>query len=172
MRKALSAKARSLCLDMIAEGVAVSDPSGHIEIVLVEDNPTDAELCLRSLKGHNLANNIVWLRDGAEALDYLFSRGAHSGRKSAAKPTLVLLDLRLPKIDGKEVLRRIKADDRLKSIPVVVLTSSREDRDINECYNLGANSFVVKPVEFDNFAKTVASLGYYWAAINTSVQLD
>ena len=83
-----------------------------------------------------------------------------------------MLDLRLPKIDGKEVLRRIKADDRLKSIPVVVLTSSREDRDINECYNLGANSFVVKPVEFDNFAKTVASLGYYWAAINTSIQLD
>jgi CheY-like chemotaxis protein len=160
------------CHEMIAEGVAVPDPSGHIEIVLVEDNPTDAELCLRSLKGHNLANNIVWLRDGAEALDYLFSRGAYCGRKSAEKPTLVMLDLRLPKVDGKEVLRRIKSDDRLKSIPVVVLTSSREDRDINECYNLGANSFVVKPVEFDNFAKTVASLGYYLAAINTSVQLD
>jgi CheY-like chemotaxis protein len=168
----VSVNAQRACHGMIAEGVAVPDPSGHIEIVLVEDNPTDAELCLRSLKGHNLANNIVWLRDGAEALDYLFSRGAYCGRKSAEKPTLVMLDLRLPKVDGKEVLRRIKSDDRLKSIPVVVLTSSREDRDINECYNLGANSFVVKPVEFDNFAKTVASLGYYLAAINTSVQLD
>jgi two-component system, response regulator len=157
---------------MIAEGGTVPDRSTHIEIVLVEDNPTDAELCLRSLKSHNLANNIVWLRDGAEALDYLFSRGAYSERNAAERPTLVMLDLRLPKVDGKEVLKRIKSDDRLKSIPVVVLTSSREDRDINECYNLGANSFVVKPVEFDKFAKTVASLGYYWAAINTSIQLD
>jgi CheY-like chemotaxis protein len=141
----------------------------RVEILLVEDNPTDAELCLRSLKNHHLANNIVWLRDGAEALDYLFWRGPHSGRNPAETPTVVLLDLRLPKVDGKEVLRQIKSDDRLKAIPVVVLTSSREDRDIAECYRLGANSFVVKPVEFDNFADTVAKLGYYWSLINTPI---
>ncbi len=142
------------------------------QILLVEDNPFEAKLTITSLQEYNLADNLVHVDDGAEALDYLFSRGAYSGRKSAEKPTLVMLDLRLPKVDGKEVLRQIKADDRLKAIPVVVLTSSREDRDINECYNLGANSFVVKPVEFDNFAETVARLGYYWAAINTSIQLD
>ena len=138
-----------------------------VEILLVEDNPTDAELCLRSLRNRNLANNIVWTRDGAEALDYLFSRGAFTDRERGSHPSVVLLDLRLPKVDGKEVLRQIKADDRLKAIPVVILTSSREDRDIIECYKLGANSFVVKPVEFDNFAETVARLGYYWSLINT-----
>jgi CheY-like chemotaxis protein len=145
----------------------VPDPSARVDILIVEDNPTDAELCLRSLKNHNLANDVVWLKDGAEALDYLFRRGRHAGRNPAETPTVVLLDLRLPKIDGKEVLRQIKSDDRLKSIPVVVLTSSCEDRDIGECYRLGANSFVVKPVEFDNFADTVAKLGYYWSLINT-----
>jgi CheY-like chemotaxis protein len=150
--------------------VRLGDLKQRVEILIVEDNPTDAELCLRSLKKHNLANNIVWLRDGAEALDYLFSRGAYEGRDQGDTPRVVLLDLRLPKVDGKEVLRRIKADDRLKSIPIVVLTSSREDRDIAECYKIGANSFVVKPVEFDNFAETVVKLGYYWSLINTPPQ--
>ena len=146
------------------------DSSGHVEILIVEDNPTDAELCLRSLKSHNLTNNVVWLRDGAEALDYLFSRGAYAGRSLQSVPRVILLDLRLPKVDGKEVLKQIKADDRLKYVPVVVLTSSREDRDIAECYKVGANSFVVKPVEFDKFAETVAKLGYYWCLINTESQ--
>jgi two-component system, response regulator len=148
----------------------VADANGRVEILLVEDNPTDAELCVRSLKSYNLANNVVWLRDGAEALDYLFSCGTYSHRNPNGTPRVILLDLRLPKIDGKEVLKQIKADDRLKCIPVVVLTSSREDRDIAECYKVGANSFVVKPVEFDNFAETVAKLGYYWSLINTPPQ--
>jgi CheY-like chemotaxis protein len=148
----------------------VADQQHRVEILIVEDNPTDAELCLRSLKNHNLANNVIWLRDGAEALDYLFCRGSYEGRNPRAVPTVVLLDLRLPKVDGKEVLKPIKADERLRSMPVVVLTSSREDRDIGECYKVGANSFVVKPVEFDNFAETVAKLGYYWSLINTPPQ--
>ena len=148
----------------------MADANGRVEILLVEDNPTDAELCVRSLKSYNLANNVVWLRDGAEALDYLFSRGTYAYRNPNGTPWVILLDLRLPKIDGKEVLKQIKADDRLKCIPVVVLTSSREDRDIAECYKVGANSFVVKPVEFDNFAETVAKLGYYWSLINTPPQ--
>lgn len=145
----------------------MSDLMQNVEILIVEDNPTDAELCLRSLKKRRLANNVIWLRDGAEALDYLFGRGAFATRPPQCVPRVVLLDLRLPKVNGKEVLRQIKADDRLKSVPVVVLTSSREDRDIAECYKLGANSFVVKPVEFDNFAETVERLGYYWSLINT-----
>jgi two-component system response regulator len=143
---------------------------GRAEILLVEDNPTDAELCLRSLRRNNVANNIVWVRDGAEALDYLFLRGAYSGRDPDETPSVVLLDLRLPKVEGREVLRQIKRDARLKSIPIVVLTSSREDQDINRCYDLGANSFVVKPVEFRDFAETVAKLGHYWALLNTPPQ--
>jgi CheY-like chemotaxis protein len=147
--------------------VPLGDLKQPVEILVVEDNPTDAELCLRSLKNRNLANNIVWLRDGAEALDYLFWRGPFADRDRSNNPRVVLLDLRLPKVDGKEVLKQIKADEQLRSIPIVILTSSREDRDITECYKLGANSFVVKPVEFDNFAETVARLGYYWSLINT-----
>jgi CheY-like chemotaxis protein len=148
----------------------VPHPQQGVTILLVEDNPTDAELCLRSLKKRNITNDVVWLQDGAEALDYLFCRGVYEGRPSDHKPTVVLLDLRLPKIDGKEVLRQIKADDKLKSIPVVVLTSSGEDRDIAECYTVGANSFVVKPIEFGELAETVARLGYYWSLINTPPQ--
>ena len=148
----------------------MSVDDGRVEILLVEDNPTDAELCLRSLKRNNIANNIVWVRDGAEALDYLFSRGAYSGRDPDDVPRVVLLDLRLPKVEGREVLRQIKRDPRLRSIPVVVLTSSREDQDVGLCYEAGANSFVAKPVEFNAFAETVARLGYYWTLLNTPLR--
>ena len=139
-----------------------------VEILLVEDNPTDAELAIRSLKKSNLANNLVWVKDGAEALDFLFCRGAYADRDTACIPRVILLDLRLPKVDGMEVLRTIKNDERTKFIPVVVLTSSKEDRDITESYELGVNSFISKPVEFDEFAKTVAELGMYWLLINHS----
>ena len=137
-----------------------------VEILLVEDNATDAELCVRALKKHNLANNLVWVKDGAEALDFLFATGAYSDRDVTTPPKVVLLDLRLPKVDGMEVLRRIKADERTRAIPVVVLTSSKEDRDIAESYQLGVNSFISKPVEFDAFAKTVSELGLYWLLVN------
>jgi CheY-like chemotaxis protein len=142
------------------------DPSSRVEILLVEDNPTDAELCIRSLKKHNLTNRLVWVKDGAEALDFLFARGAYAGRDLNDGPKVVMLDLRLPKIDGLEVLRQVKADERLKTVPVVVLTSSKEDRDVTESYKLGANSFVSKPVEFTEFADAVANLGLYWVLVN------
>lgn len=137
-----------------------------VEILLVEDNPTDAELCIRSLKKSNLANNLFWVKDGAEALDFLFANGAYSGRNVTMSPKVILLDLRLPKVDGMEVLRRVKADERTKAIPVVVLTSSKEDRDIAESYNLGVNSFISKPVGFEEFSRTVKELGLYWLLIN------
>lgn len=137
-----------------------------VEILLVEDNPTDAELTMVALKEHNLANKLVWVKDGAEALDFLFATGAYAGRNAESCPKVVLLDLRLPKVDGLEVLRRIKADERTKRIPVVVLTSSKEDRDIAESYNLGVNSYIGKPVEFDEFAKVVSELGLYWLLVN------
>jgi CheY-like chemotaxis protein len=138
----------------------------EVEILLVEDNATDAELCIRALKKHNLANKLVWVKDGAEALDFLFATGDYSDRNVSSPPKVVLLDLRLPKIDGMEVLRRIKADERTRAIPMVVLTSSKEDRDIAESYQLGVNSFISKPVEFDAFAKTVSELGLYWLLVN------
>jgi CheY-like chemotaxis protein len=138
----------------------------EVEILLVEDNATDAELCIRALKKSNLANNLVWVKDGAEALDFLFATGDYSDRNVTCPPKVVLLDLRLPKIDGMEVLRRIKADERTRAIPMVVLTSSKEDRDIAESYQLGVNSFISKPVEFDAFAKTVSELGLYWLLVN------
>ncbi|MDP4029959.1 MAG: response regulator [Gallionella sp.] len=137
-----------------------------VEILLVEDNATDAELAMRTLKKNNLANNLVWVKDGAEALDFLFARGEYSGRSDCAPPRLVLLDLRLPKVDGMEVLRVIKDDARTRAIPVVVLTSSQEDRDVAESYKLGVNSYISKPVEFDAFARTVAELGMYWLLYN------
>jgi CheY-like chemotaxis protein len=137
-----------------------------VEILLVEDNATDAELCIRALKKSNLANNLVWVKDGAEALDFLFATGGYLGRNMAIPPKVVLLDLRLPKVDGMEVLRRVKLDERTKAIPVVVLTSSKEDRDIAESYELGVNSYISKPVEFDSFAKTVSDLGMYWLLVN------
>jgi CheY-like chemotaxis protein len=138
----------------------------EVEILLVEDNPTDAELCIRALKKSNLANSLVWVKDGAEALDFLFATGAYSDRNVTCPPKVVLLDLRLPKVDGMDVLRRVKADERTRSIPVVVLTSSKEDRDIAESYQLGVNSYISKPVEFDSFAKTVSELGMYWLLVN------
>ncbi|MFA5825454.1 MAG: response regulator [Gallionellaceae bacterium] len=144
----------------------MTDNNGIVEILLVEDNPTDAELAMRALKKNNLANNLVWVKDGAEALDFLFCRGTHAGRDTKCVPRVILLDLRLPKVDGLEVLRTIKHDERTKHIPVVVLTSSKEDRDITESYQLGVNSFISKPVEFEAFAKTVAELGMYWLLIN------
>jgi len=137
-----------------------------VEILLVEDNPTDAELAMVALKEHNLANKLVWVKDGAEALDFLFTTGAYAKRCIEHRPKVVMLDLRLPKVDGMEVLRRIKADERTKLIPVVVLTSSKEDRDVAECYKLGVNSYISKPVEFDEFAKVVSQLGLYWLLIN------
>jgi CheY-like chemotaxis protein len=144
----------------------MDDPTKEVTILLVEDNPTDAELCIRSLKKHNLTNDLVWVKDGAEALDFLFARGSFSSRSPNHVPKVVMLDLRLPKVDGLEVLRQVKADDQLKDIPIVVLTSSKEDRDVAESYQLGANSFVSKPVEFDAFADTVAKLGMYWVLVN------
>jgi CheY-like chemotaxis protein len=138
----------------------------EIDILLVEDNPTDAELCMRALKRHNLANNLVWVKDGAEALDFIFATGAFATRSVTRPPKVVLLDLRLPKVDGMEVLRKVKEDPRTRSIPVVVLTSSREDRDVVESYQLGVNSYISKPVEFDAFVKTVSELGLYWLLVN------
>ncbi len=145
------------------------DPNSKVEILLVEDNPTDAELSIRSLRKHNLANRLVWVKDGAEALDFLYARAAYADRGPNNHPKVVLLDLRLPKVDGLEVLRQIKADDGLKHIPVVVLTSSKEDRDVIGSYKLGANSFVSKPVEFGEFSEAVAKLGMYWVLINRPV---
>jgi CheY-like chemotaxis protein len=144
----------------------VTDTYGRVEVLLIEDSPTDAELCTRALKKHKLANDLVWVKDGAEALDFLFARGSYSGRDMMYPPKLVLLDLRLPKVDGLEVLRQIRADERLKTLPVVILSSSKEDRDIAESYRLGANSYVSKPVEFQEFADAVAKLGLYWLLIN------
>lgn len=144
----------------------MGDEPGEVEILLVEDNPTDAELCLRALKKHNLANNLVWVKDGAEALDFLFASGAYADRDLSQPPKVVLLDLRLPKVDGMEVLRKLKQDQRTRSIPVVVLTSSKEDRDVSESYRLGVNSYISKPVEFDAFANSVAELGFYWLRVN------
>jgi two-component system response regulator len=137
-----------------------------IEILLVEDNPNDVELTLHAFTRNHLANHIQVARDGAEALDFLFARGDFSGRKVENGPRVILLDLKLPKVDGLEVLRVVKGDPRTKIIPVVVLTSSREERDIVESYRLGVNSYIVKPVNFDNFVESVRTLGMYWLLLN------
>lgn len=138
----------------------------EVEILLVEDNPNDAELTLRALKKNNLANRVLHAKDGAHALDFLFADGAYAERRIENTPKVILLDLKLPKVDGIEVLRQIKADERTKHIPVVVMTSSREDRDLGECYALGVNSYIVKPVEFENFSKAVTDMGFYWLLLN------
>jgi len=137
-----------------------------VEILLVEDNATDAELALRALRAKNLANNIIWLKDGAEALDFLFATGQYSNRNVNHVPRVILLDLRLPKVDGIEVLRAIRSDERTKRIPVVVLTSSSEEQDVMETYDLGVNSYISKPVAFESFAKTISELGFYWMVLN------
>jgi len=136
-----------------------------VEILLVEDNPTDAELTLRALRSNNLANNVVWVKDGAEALDFLNCRGNYANRKNGT-PKLILLDLKLPKIDGIEVLREIKTDSKTQMIPVVMLTSSQEERDLVESYRLGVNSYIVKPVDFEKFLDTVSKVGFYWSLMN------
>lgn len=137
-----------------------------VEILLVEDNPNDVELTLHALKKNNLANRIQVVRDGAEALEFLFGTGAYAGRDINHAPRVILLDLKLPKVDGMEVLRRIKSDEITRSIPVVVLTSSREERDIVESYQLGVNSYITKPVDFEQFTESVRQLGLYWLLLN------
>ena len=138
----------------------------EVEILLVEDNPTDAELAIRALKKSVFGNKLVWVKDGAEALDFIFATGSYSERQLTNGPNVILLDLRLPKVDGMEVLRRVKNDERTRAIPVVVLTSSKEDRDVVESYQLGVNSYICKPVEFDEFVKVVSELGLYWKLLN------
>jgi two-component system response regulator len=137
-----------------------------IEILLVEDNPNDVELTLRALKKHNLTNQVQVVSDGVQALDYLFGTGPFAGKRHPAAPKVVFLDLKLPKVDGREVLRRMKADDKTRLIPVVVLTSSKEESDIVESYKLGVNSYVVKPMDFDKFVEAVSQLGLYWVLLN------
>lgn len=139
---------------------------GAIEILLVEDNPRDAELTIRALKKRNLANSLHHVEDGVEALDYLFGRGKYSGRDISETPKVVLLDLKLPRINGLEVLSAIKADERTQSIPVVIVTSSVEDPDVNTAYQLGANSYVLKPVQFDAFIEAMTKVGVYWLMVN------
>jgi CheY-like chemotaxis protein len=137
-----------------------------VEILLVEDNPDDLEMTVRALRKVNLANHIQVTRDGAEALDFIFCRGSHSGRQIEDHPKVILLDLKLPKVDGLEVLQRVKSDPRTKKIPVAILTSSKEQRDVIESYNFGVNSYIVKPVNFEGFAAAVQELGMYWLLLN------
>ncbi len=137
-----------------------------VEILLVEDNPNDAELTLRALKKQNLANKVHVVTDGAEALDYIFATGTYDNFDPNHRPKLILLDLKLPKVDGLEVLRRIKSDERTKTIPVVVLTSSHEEQDMVASYKLGVNSYIVKPVDFTKFIDAVGKLGLYWLLLN------
>ena len=137
-----------------------------MEILLVEDNPNDEELTLYALKKNNIANHIQVVHDGAEALEYLFCTGAYAHRRIDDAPKVILLDLKLPKVDGLEVLERIKADERTRTLPVVVLTSSQEERDIVESYQLGVNSYIVKPVDFEQFVEAVHHLGLYWMLLN------
>lgn len=137
-----------------------------VDILLVEDNPNDIELTLRALKKNNLANSIHVVTDGEEALEYFFATGKYIDRDIKSIPKLVILDLKLPKVDGLEILRRVKTDERTKAIPVVVLTSSKEESDVIAGYKLGANSFIVKPVDFDKFMTTIKELGMYWLQFN------
>ncbi len=137
-----------------------------VEILLVEDNPNDVEMTLRSLQKNNVSNRVHVARDGAEALDFIFGRGAYHGRSLKEGPKVILLDLKLPKVDGLEVLRQIKHDEQARKVPVVILTSSKEERDIVESYQLGVNSYIVKPVDFTQFTEAVRQLGLYWILLN------
>lgn len=141
------------------------------EILLVEDNPNDMELTLRAMSRCNLANKIHVAKDGVEALEYVFATGTYSERDIKDKPQVILLDLKLPRVNGLEVLRKIKSDERTRAIPIVVLTSSTEERDIIESYELGVNSYIVKPVDFDKFINAVSEIGLYWMLLNKSLQL-
>jgi CheY-like chemotaxis protein len=138
----------------------------HKSILLVEDNPDDEALAIRALKRHHISNEIIVARDGVEALDYLFGRGTHVGRDTSIKPTVVLLDLKLPRVDGLEVLRQLRADDRTRLLPVVVLTTSNEEQDMLSSYSLGCNSYIRKPVDFVQFSEAIRQLGMYWLLIN------
>jgi len=142
------------------------DKVDAVEILLVEDNPNDVELTLHALKKNNFANNIFVAGDGEEALDFIFARGKYTGRDINERPKVIFLDLKLPKVDGIEVLKAIKEDERTKMIPVVVLTSSKDDKDILTCYQYGVNSYIVKPVDFSQFCDAVRQLGLYWLLLN------
>lgn len=143
-----------------------------VEVLIVEDNQQDLDLALRALKRAKLANRVQIARDGAEAIEYIFCEGPHSARKIENGPKVILLDLKLPKIDGLEVLKRIKNDPRTKKIPVVILTSSKEQNDVVDSYNLGVNSYIVKPVNFEQFSEAVQKLGMYWLLLNHPPQLE
>lgn len=144
-----------------------SEPHDDVEILYAEDNAADAEMTIRAFKRHGLANKLVWVEDGEQALDYLFRRGAYASRAPHARqPKLVLLDLKMPKVDGVEVLRVIRATADIRSLPVVMLTSSAEESDIVATYDLGISSYIVKPIEFDRFVSEVSKVGYYWLAVN------
>lgn len=136
----------------------------HVEILLAEDSEADGEMTLRALRKNNLSNEVTWVRDGAEALDFIFGRDKYQGR--IGRPKLILLDIKMPKVDGIEVLRQVKQNPLTRAIPVVIMTSSAEERDIVESYDLGVNSYVVKPVEFTQFMDCVKQLGYYWSVVN------
>jgi two-component system, response regulator len=140
--------------------------SRPMEILLVEDNPSDIKLTLKALQKHNLANKVTVLKDGAEALKFLFPEGEYTERNNKDIPKVIFLDLKLPLVDGIEVLRKIKSSENTKKIPVVVLTSSQESRDIEECYSLGVNSYIVKPIDFEKFIESVSNLGLYWVLMN------
>lgn len=142
----------------------------EFEIVIVEDNPNDAELMVRSLKKNRLANSMIVLEDGEQALDYIFCRSKYADRDSSELPTVIFLDIKLPKIDGLEVLRQVKSNEQTRKIPVIIVTSSKEDPDISTAYNLGANSYVVKPVNFNNFVETINQLGSYWLVVNENLR--
>lgn len=142
----------------------------EVEILLVEDNASDAEMTIDALKKIGLANKLLHVKDGAAALDFIFAKGEYEGRNMENKPKVILLDLKMPKLNGIEVLHKIRADERTKNITVVVLTSSKEDLDIKKCYDLNVNSYVVKPVEFDEFQKAVTELGLYWMIVNQQPQ--
>lgn len=141
-----------------------------VEVLFVEDNPHDVEMTMRALRKHNFVNRVLHVADGAAALDYLFARGPYEGRNIEDVPRAVFLDLKLPKVDGIEVLRAIKSDPRLREVPVVIITSSAEERDRVETYSLGVNSYIVKPIIFESFARTIAEVGYYWVAVNRSAR--
>jgi len=138
----------------------------HVEILLVEDNISDAELTMRSLKKYNSANRIYHVKDGAEALDFIFAQGNYISRQKEQLPKVIILDLKLPKVNGLEVLEKIKGDERTRATPVVIMTSSKEERDILESYKLGVNSYITKPVDFEEFTKAVNKLGCYWMLVN------